>query len=785
MAFFPAHIRIDEAGRKHVQSCEAHCRAVSEYAADDLRRAGLYHAGKLAGLAHDGGKFQKDFCDYISKAADGEKVKKGSVNHSFFATRFLLEKHQDSPPLGFESLTAEIIAYAAGAHHGLFDCVDENGLDGFERRRAKDGIGFEESRENYLRFCALEPEINELFRKSVDEVAEKLSLLSEISQDASEMSFYGGMLTRLLLSAVIDGDRRDTAEFEFNLKYSDFPENMQKIWEDRRTFFLEKLAEFQSDTPIQQSRRRFSESCEKLSEKQSGIFRLSLPTGAGKTLASLRAALSCAKAQNKKRIIYAIPLLSVLDQNAKIIREYIGDDSLVLEHHSNLVNERPDENGDKRELLSENWSRPVVITTLVQLLNTLFDGRKSCIRRMQALCGSVLVVDEVQSVPIHLLSLFNLAINFLAKACGVTVLLCSATQPCLENAAHPLYRKPEELVPYSPAEWEIFRRTRIRMPRDVRLSEIGSLLQSEQNGSLLVVCNTKREAADVYAQLEGVKRYHLSASMCMAHRRKTLAAIEHALAEKSAFICVSTQLIESGVDISFQKAARIMAGLDNILQTAGRCNRNGENNTPTEIMVLRCVDEKLGGLEDIMAAQNASEALFEEYAKHPEAFLNDLSSDLAISFYYRNLYRLYKKGAQDGPQKGGESLYELLSDNTRAVGKIKTVSNYWLRQAFAAAGNAFTVFEQDTVDVVVPYGSGREIIADLCSERASRDLVFFAESVARAKPYTVSVFQTQRNALLERGGLFEKHGIYMVNEAWYDDELGLVTDEPDFHFMEV
>lgn len=778
MANFPAHIRMDKDGVKRYQSTEEHCRNTAKYAADALKAAELYHTGQLAGLIHDVGKNQRGFSEYLEKSADGEKVTRGSVNHTFAGVRWLLEKYHGEPPLEFDSLSAELIAYAAGAHHGLFDCVDENGRDGFYHRLTKDGISYEESRDNFLKRCADESEMDGLFRKSVSEITKKLNSIVEICLDDSEVSFYGGLLARLILSAVIDGDRRDTAEFKSDIKYTDFPDDMRKIWNERLDCFLGKLAALPNETPIQKSRRKFSSLCAALSEKPVGIYRINLPTGAGKTLASMRAALSCAAKQNKRRIVYAIPLLSILDQNAKTIHDYIGDDALILEHHSNVMNERRGEDRDKHELLAENWSRPIVITTLVQLLNTLFCGRISAIRRMQALCGSVLVIDEVQSVPIRLLSLFNLAMNFLVKVCGVTVLLCSATQPCFENTDHPLYCTPEELVPYAPEEWEVFRRTKISAPKNIRLSEVGSFLVSELTGSTLIVCNTKREASEIYSQLKSVERYHLSASMCMKHRESALEKIKRAIREERNFVCVSTQLIEAGVDISFKNAVRIMAGLDNILQTAGRCNRNGESAEPAEVKVLRCVDENLTFLKDIKAAQNASEALFEAFSREPQAFSGDIASDEAVNYYYKKLYTSGGEKSQDGPLEDGTTLYSLFSNNEKYAAKCVTAENYWLRQAFHEAGESFTVFEQDTVDVVVPYGGGKKVISDLCSERAAHDLGFLSDALNRAKPFTVSIFKYQKDFLTARSGLTERNGVYVINEGWYDDKLGLIAAEP-------
>lgn len=197
------------------------------------------------------------------------------------------------------------------------------------------------------------------------------------------------------------------------------------------------------------------------------------PPGGGKTLASLRFALTHAARRNCSRIIFAAPLLSILDQNAHVIRDYIGDDTLILEHHSNLAEpkETP-ERLQELELLTASWSAPIIITTLVQLLNTCFSGKTSAIRRFHALCGSVIVIDEVQTVPGKMLTLFNLAVNFLSEICGATIVLCSATQPCLEVADHPLRRQPVDLVSQQKALWDIFKRTDIQNAGCARLEEL-------------------------------------------------------------------------------------------------------------------------------------------------------------------------------------------------------------------------------------------------------------------------------------------------------------------------
>ena len=529
-----------------------------------------------------------------------------------------------------------------------------------------------------------------------------------------------------------------------------------------------------------------------------------MPTGAGKTLSSLRYALAHAKIWNKSRIIFTSPLLSILEQNAQVIRKYVGDDRLILEHHSNVIRTTETaERLDELELLAENWNCPIILTTLVQLLNTLFSGKTACIRRFQALCNSVVVIDEVQTVPNNLLTLFDLAVNFLVTVCGATVVLCSATQPCLEAAAHPLQNADRQIVPYDTALWSAFRRTQIIDSAGRRLDEIPefALQVLEDADSLLIVCNRKDEAEQLYRTLRAgpYRCFHLSAAMCIAHRRQTLQALQNALdalaapdADHKKVICVSTQVIEAGVDISFARVIRLAAGMDSIVQAAGRCNRNGECQMPAPVHIVPCIDENLGHLREIQMAKAASMQLLEAFRQHPEQYGNDLTSDAAIRYYYRRLYAAMAKGYQDDTVSlSGKSvtLYSLLSDNRDfADADCPASGQYLLQQAFRIAGTKFEVFDGETTDVIVPYEAGRQIILELGQIDPQRDLAKLYALLERAKPYTVSLYSWQRSKLeKEAHALIPKCGgsILVLQEGYYDENTGLVPEAGQMDYMEV
>lgn len=446
---YPAHIR--ETGER--QTVREHCRNTAALAANALRPLGLEKSAYLAGLLHDAGKNKKEYEDYLLEAAAGGSVVRGSVNHTFAGVRFLLDRwHCGEGDLSYSDVTAELLAFAVGSHHGLFDCVDPQQHSGFFHRQTKEGIFYDESRQGFLAEVADEEELEHLFRDAVREMTPMLDRLAALSTQVDdneadrETAFYIGLLARMLLSAVIEGDRTDTATFMDGIEPPVFPEDMRPIWTERLAFMEKKLAAFPRKTPIDLARHTISDTCAAGAARPGGVYRLNVPTGGGKTLASLRFALTHAAKRNCSRIIFTAPLLSILDQNAQVIRDYIGDDTLILEHHSNLAEpkETP-ERLQELELLTASWSAPIIITTLVQLLNTCFSGRTSAIRRFHALCRSVIVIDEVQTVPGKMLTLFNLAVNFLSEVCGATIVLCSAPSP--------VWRQPTIRRTASPSIW--------------------------------------------------------------------------------------------------------------------------------------------------------------------------------------------------------------------------------------------------------------------------------------------------------------------------------------------
>lgn len=777
MEYF-AHVRISEDGSQSVQTAAEHCRNTAVYAAEVLEEVKLDQAAYLAGLVHDLGKFKQEFQNYLM---EGKGVR-GSVNHTFAGCRMLLEHFHHEQFEDEQDVTCELLAYAVGAHHGLFDCIDEKGKSGFLHRMEQKHIGYAESKDSFLASCANWTELEERFQKAHEQLSAVYEKMEQMTESGGEISFYLGMLSRLLLSAVIEGDRRDTAEFMNQVFPKTRGDDQHLFWQKHLDSVEKKLEQFPKETDIQRARSEISRRCRDFAEKPEGIYRLNVPTGGGKTLSSLRYALAHAAKWGKKRVIFVTPLLAILEQNAKVLREYIGDDTVILEHHSNVIQTDTAADAlDLRELAVDSWNAPVIITTLVQLLNTLFLGKTTSIRRFQALCDAVIVLDEVQTVPNHMLSLFNLAANFLASVCRTTFLLCSATQPCYEEAGHALLlSQPKDVIPYQETLWKTFHRTVLKDAGAMRLEQVPEFSKSilQETDSLLIICNKKTEAEFLFHALDDGSDscFHLSASMCMAHRRDVLGKIEDSLKRGKKTVCVSTQVMEAGVDISFGRVIRLAAGMDSVVQAAGRCNRNGEAKEPSAVYIVQCTDENLGRLMEIQRAKAVTLALLNQFNRHPEKFQNDLSSNEAISWYYKKLFQEEKliEGFQDYAVPAyTATLFSMLSDNLDYLDEDSPAAEkYTLNQAFKLAGSQFHVFDENTEDVVVPYGKGAALLAELAAYPQPVSPGLLHDWNTRAKPYTISLYEYQKNKLA--GGLRSVGGVLALEPDYYDDHTGLL-----------
>ena len=742
------------------QSLEEHLLGVAETAKAFATKIRLREQGELIGLLHDLGKYSKEFQTYFRSAVGlinpdeddfvDARGLKGKVDHSSAGAQLVWEELSKQGALG--RITGQVLALCIASHHsGLINCLssDTDGLgeDIFTKRMQKpDGrTHLQEAMSNMdaaitERFRELmnSPGIIDGLKESIGQVMRRdLDLIKVASDRNTVPQFKTGLLVRLLFSCLIDADRINTADFENPEAAAKRLQGKYSEWNLLIDRLERRLQGMEVRYPIDEFRRRISAQCRKSSARDKGIYTLTVPTGGGKTLASLRFALHHAKKWQMDRVIYVIPFTSIIDQNADVVRNIlepsadgVEQGSVVLEHHSNIT---PEEQTWKSKILSENWDAPVIYTTNVQLLETLFGAGTRGARRMHQLANAVLVFDEIQTLPINCIHLFCNAINFLVEHCGSTVVLCTATQPLLnrvESSKGALRMSADsELMPDVANLFADLKRVEVinrRKPGGWANEEIARLAldEAEQSNSCLVIVNTKRSAQALFQLCRNdtqMSVYHLSTNMCAAHRRERLGEIRERLKNEERLVCISTQLIEAGVDIDFGSVIRFMAGLDSVAQAAGRCNRNGRLKLG-RVHVVNPSDESVEMLKDIGSGKNATARLLDEYEQQSVEFGDNLLGPETMEWYF-HYYFFDRRGDMDYPVSArtlghDDTLLNLLSINANAAEEFRrchsAYPNLYLRQSFMAAAKAFKAIDAPTRGVIVPHGDeGKALIKAL------------------------------------------------------------------------
>lgn len=778
---YTAHIRLSD---KEEQSVGEHCTQTAILAAGYGKSAGLEKTAKIAGLLHDIGKLSSAFNDYIH---GDNSFRRGDIDHSFAGAKYLKEISAQSEDKNIHK-TATLIGRVILAHHGLRDWVNDDSEDTYDIRTKKEKY-YAEIIENFHN-SDLCRNINSELSESVGEVMAVRAELRKVSADNKEQfAFYLGMLERFLLSCLIDADRTDTADFMMNSR-TETEFNTEQLWADMQKRLDDKLKRFSDRTDkISLQRRSISDRCFEFASNNVHICKLIVPTGGGKTLSSLRFAVEYAKQHDMKKIIYIAPFMSILEQNSDEIRSIAGEEAF-LEHHSDMLADiaDDDEKLNEYELRTEKWDSPVIATTMVQFLNCLFSGKTSAVRRMHRLSDAVIIIDEVQSIPIKCVYLFNLAMNFLSRICGSTIVLCSATQPPFEALTEfPLILDENDSMTGETADdFNAFRRTKLiyqEKKGGYNYDEAAVFCneQFREYGSLLVVVNTKSSAKEMYNRLcstENAHVFHLSTNMCPQHRRERINDMKVKLSANEPVICVTTQLIEAGVDISFGCVVRSLAGFDNAAQAAGRCNRNGEYDKICPVYVIHMWEEKLGSLAEIKTAQNVSRELFDT-AENNDYLNVDIMSD-----YFRKLYT-----GGDGrsklryslPENTDQDLINLLSLNKHRVSRIRHPHLTFCGQAFRKAGRLFEVIGSDTKAVIVPYNNeAEEIINSLGSEYNHKEIV---RLLRKAQKYSVNIYAGTQHKLESEAALYDlkcgnddKCIAAVLKKEFYNNDFGITTE---------
>ncbi|MHB2026307.1 MAG: CRISPR-associated helicase Cas3' [Elusimicrobiota bacterium] len=801
------------------QSLEAHLLGVAGLSGSLAAKIGLNEQGELLGLLHDLGKYSSEFQTYLQSAVGlinsdeddyvDARGLKGKVDHSTAGAQLVWKELSKQGDMG--RIVGQILGLCIASHHsGLIDCLSSAANHPVEDMFTK-RINKQDGR-THLREAMgkMDPLIEKRFRELVGSSGLIGGLKESIRQvmlhdaikglDPSQnkiTQFKLGLLVRFLFSCLIDADRVDTADFEkpknakHRLKgqYAEWPLLIERLEKHLEGLTLKY-------PKIDKIRRSISDHCRAGAVRDKGIYTLTVPTGGGKTLASLRFALRHAERHKMDRVIYVIPFTSIIDQNAKVVRGILEPTEkdrgrVVLEHHSNLT---PEQQGWREKILTENWDASVVFTTSVQLLETLFGGGTRGARRMHQLANTVLVFDEIQTLPVNCVHLFCNAMNFLVEHCGSTVMLCTATQPLLNRVDASKgalkFTQDHDLMPDVKGLFDNLKRVEVlnrRKPGGWSDEEIAQLALDEivQSGSCLVIVNTKKSAQALYRlcrEATGVKAFHLSTNMCPAHRMEMLGQIGKLLDDKSPVLCVSTQLIEAGVDVDFGSVIRYTAGLDSIAQAAGRCNRNGRP-VAGRVHVVNPAVENVGSLKDIQCGKGITERLFDDVQGGVEDFTGDLLAPEAVARYF-DYYFFARRQEMDYPVSAqmlgrDDTLLNLLSINMLAMDEYqrnhRSVPNIYFRQSFMSAARAFKVIDAPTRGIIVPYGkAGQELINDLCS---AFEVEKQFKLLRRAQQYTVNIFPQELEKLQNTGVVHQIQKdvdiLYLMDARYYSQAFGL------------
>ena len=797
------------------QALKEHLLGVAQLCKALANKVGLGDAGELLGLLHDLGKYSQDFQNYI-KSAKGlldpdldedfvdAKSLKGKIDHSTAGAQWIWQYFH--PKVKYGHIEGQILALSIASHHsGLIDCLTQKPTipcqDQFTKRMEKS------IQRTYLEEVIekMDPIIQEKTHYLREHLIQQLPLqktvkrmLSRDREQQKVASFKVGLLARLLLSCLVDADRTDSAEFENPARTNLRLQQEAVTWSILTQRLETHMATFVAKHPVDYHRQAISRHCLEASLCSPGTYTLTVPTGGGKTLASLRFALHHAQKHKMNRVIYVLPYTSIIDQNAQVVRQILEPDgvdpgSVVLEHHSTIMAEA---HPWRSKLHDESWHCRVVFTTSVQVLEALFGQGTSSLRRMHELSNAVVIFDEIQTLPVRCVHLFNNAINFLTEECCSTVLLCTATQPLLQEVCRKkgAINIQAELMPDAPALFRDLQRTRIyhhSRSGGWTLAEISTLAleKATETGSCLVIVNTRKFAQNLFELCRAestVELYHLSTNMCPKHRKAVLKEMCQRLESiQKPLLCISTQLIEAGVDVDFNSVIRCEAGLDSIAQAAGRCNRHGRREVG-EVHVVNPKEENLDRVPEIKIGQEKAKRVLREWHQGQIPNAEDPLSPTAMKRYYE-YYFFDRKGEMSYGVESGElgwedTLLNLLSSNDKVMGDcgrngVKPL--YSLRQSFKTAACKFKVIDSIAIGVLVPYdGQGKELIASLCAtDKPERAYALLRQ----AQQYAVNLFPYKLNELKNDGFIVEINGgsgIHHLLEGYYSKDFGL-GDSPE------
>ncbi|PYF09567.1 CRISPR-associated Cas3 family helicase [Rhodobacter viridis] len=676
--------------RSDWQSLPDHLEAVERLARARGERLGLGTAAALAGRLHDLGKYDPAF-DRVLRGENGPVV-----DHSTAGGRVLLAPNSGCPQPVAEGLAQAIL----GHHAGLPDM--DNGKDNrdLKSRIATPGATLDPEWKSHL---------------PVDFSAVSAEFRAHMRKDTA--GFDLSVAVRMVFSCLVDADYRDTEAFydalEGRARDRDWPA-LQDLLPDLQRRFAAHMAQFEATTDLNRLRADILCHVRAKADMPPGLFTLSVPTGGGKTLASLGFALDHAARHGHRRILYAIPYTSIIDQTAKVFGDVLGHENM-LEHHSAIEIEGMKElSRDKIRQAMEDWAAPVIVTTNVQLFESLFAARPSRVRKLHNIAGSVIVLDEAQCLPRRLLAPTLAMIDTLCAHYGCTIVLCTATQPAFDSGQLPSGGLPlsgRELAPDPDALARRLERARIGQGGTMDDAALVAALTATRQG--FVIVNSRKHALALFeaakaAGLEGL--IHLTTRQYPAHRRAIIEGIKTRLKDGQPCRLIATSLIEAGVDLDFPCGWRAEAGLDSVIQAAGRVNREGkrpleasvltvfaapENPPPADVAQLAKAMHKVArerGFDTLLAPEAIRDWFEEVYWRAGPERLDEHQLTKKFDFSYPSTNFAFRTAAESYRMIESPMVPVIIARDVEAQDWVRKLSDAWEKSGkIARALQPFTV----------------------------------------------------------------------------------------------
>ena len=686
----------------------------------------MSHLGMAAGLLHDIGKYTPEFQGRL--AGDQSKV-----DHSTAGAKIAIDKYGEQ--------IGKLLSFCVAGHHaGLANGTNGSKITALEYRLKKKI-----------------PQIDSLWENEIalPEVEKIQEQVKKIHPNKEHAGFCAAFLARMIFSALVDADYLDTEAYHKRLQgimspRGEYPD--LHCLANRLNTHLHKLMGESAGGELNTLRKEILEHVKDKAEEPPGLFTLTVPTGGGKTLTSLAFALDHALRHGLTRVIYVIPYISIIEQVASVFRDALRDEdsSFVIEHHGTFDEDQISkrESREKLRLAMENWDAPIIITTTVQFFESLFSNRPSRCRKLHNISNSVVILDEAQTLPLKLLRPCVVVLDELARNYRTSIVLCTATQPALaEDEFENGFKNLRELAPDPERLYTKLKRTHIRdagQVSDTRMAE--KLRNSEQ---ILCIVNTRKHARELYESIKGSDgAYHLTTVMCARHRSDVLASIRERLKADQPVRLIATSLVEAGVDVDFPVVWRAQAGLESIVQAAGRCNREGKLST-CDVFVFEPIDEHGKARTPPLEIEQLASAMRSALRKY-----KDPISLEAIRSYFGEVYW----------RKGNDQL-----DAKQILDKIEERRSS-LDFPFEDMAKEFHFIETGMVPVIVRYRGecGNDHKIDELIDKLEH-IQYPGELIRRLQPYTVQIPPNCRARLID------SNAAIMVRKEDFGEQFAVLT----------